>query len=417
MTENNKYDAIGELFRQRLENHQIPVNSSDWSEIESRLNKSKSKPVIWLWLGGVAAAVVAALLMVGIPVTDKTPAVVVSQQVAAEKSEAASNKITPIAAEQEITVTPQPDVIKQTNKVTLLEYDVAENNAVINAVNDSVRVTERNEIFIAATANDDKTQTDKDKPATAPIVREIPKSNSLFVENITKVKKEKKWSLAAAFSMSGGRSEGLGGNNQIYAQSGPMPYTRSSGNKYATEMSSNIKSFTHMSEHDFTNIKHLPPLSFGVTMRGQLEKNLGIETGLVYTYLESRYEWSGYDVHQSLHYLGIPVNMLVYLWNSNSNWQIYLSGGLMIEKGLHARYNQEMRTESQIRTTTVKKNSIDGLQWSLNGGLGINYRLEKGWGIYFEPRVGYSFDCGQPISIRTEWPVYFGINMGLNYEL
>ena len=141
-----------------------------------------------------------------------------------------------------------------------------------------------------------------------------------------------------------------------------------------------------------------------------------METGLVYTYLASHFEWSCHDVHQSLHYLGIPINMVVYLWNSKPNWRIYLSGGFMAEKGLRAVYRQERQIQSEHRITTVRS-SIDGLQWSLNGGLGVNYRFEKGWGIYFEPRAGYSFDNNQPISIRTEWPVYFGIHLGLNYQL
>ena len=140
-----------------------------------------------------------------------------------------------------------------------------------------------------------------------------------------------------------------------------------------------------------------------------------MESGLTYTYLSSRFEWSDCNVHQSLHYLGIPVNLVVYLWNTNPNWKIYLSGGFMVEKGLRAIYRQERQITSEHRITTVRSH-IDGLQWSLNGGLGINYRLEKGWGIYFEPRVGYSFDSNQPVSIRTEYPIYFGFNLGLNYE-
>ena len=168
---------------------------------------------------------------------------------------------------------------------------------------------------------------------------------------------------------------------------------------------------------DFSNITHRPPFSFGITARKSLGKSGGLESGLAYIYLASRYEWSGYNVHQGLHYVGIPVNMVVYLWKSNPNWRIYLSGGCMVEKGLRGIYRQERMREGEHRITTVKSSSINGWQWSLNSALGVNYRLEKGWGIYFEPCVGYSLDCNQPVSIRTETPVYFGINLGLNFEL
>jgi hypothetical protein len=191
-------------------------------------------------------------------------------------------------------------------------------------------------------------------------------------------------------------------------------------NTYAAEMSYNIRSFDYMSKDNFSNISHSPPLSFGLTARKSLGRNGGVETGLVYTNLVSRFawsDWSNYNVHQNLHYLGIPVNLAVYLWDTSPNWRIYLSGGFMVEKGLRAIYRQDRQRGSEVQTSTVKKNSIDGLQWSLNSALGVNYKLEKGWGIYFEPRMGYSFDCNQPISMRTEIPVYFGINLGLNYEL
>ena len=118
-----------------------------------------------------------------------------------------------------------------------------------------------------------------------------------------------------------------------------------------------------------------------------------------------------------MHYMGIPVNFVLYFGNSKpNNWRFYFSGGFMVEKGLRAIYRQEENWGSQNRTTTVRS-SIDGLQWSLNGGMGASYKLEKGWSIHLEPRVGYSFDNQQPVSIRTEHPVYFGMNLGLNYQL
>ena len=418
MTNNYKHNDIGELFRQKLEDHQVSVNN-DWNEIEFRINKQKkNKATIWLWsVGTAAAATIAALLTIGIPVADRAPGVVVSQQVSVEEPETVNNEIISIAAEHEITTTPQPNITEPINNVALLEPEKAEEQPVIQAPDNSVRLTEQSEIFIAETENDDETQIEENKPVVAQTVREIPELNNY----IPKVKKEKRVLLAAAFSTNSSNSENF--NNRHTSSQAHLSYstnTRSSFNEYATDLSSNIRSLKNINKNDYKNIKHLPPLSFGITVRS-ISKNVGIESGLVYTYLSSKFEWSdlsaNYNVNQNLHYVGIPINLLVYLWNSNSNWQIYFSGGLTIEKGLRASYNQNMRTASQLSTTTVKKNSIDGVQLSVNGALGANYRLSKGWGIYFEPRVGYSFDCNQPISVRTEWPVYFGMNLGLNYEL
>jgi hypothetical protein len=261
-------------------------------------------------------------------------------------------------------------------------------------------------------------------PVLAQIEKEIPKLDVSLVadhpdEDETDAKKKDKWLLAAAFG-TGGYTNGFNDSfNDRASYSGMEMGLSGSDNSYAAEKSSSIRSFSYMSREDFTNISHRPPFSLGMTARKSLGKNGGIVSGLVYTYLASNFKWSDwseYNVHQNLHYVGIPVNLSVCLWNSKPNWRIYLSGGFMVEKGLRALYRQERYSGSELRTTTVKS-SINGWQWSLNGALGVIRRLENGFGIYFEPRVGYSFDCNQPISVRTEMPVFFGINMGVNYQL
>ena len=420
MTENSEHDVIGELFRQKLENHRLPVGANGWDEIERRLNKHKNKTVIWLWrigaMAAASAAVMAMLLTINRPETKKETVMAVFQETSIEKSATINHETNTIAPEHE-KITPQFEVIKPTNNIALFEQEKTESLTDIYSVN----VVVENEILIAVSENDKETQIKENTPEVVRTVKEILKSDILPFEDIPAAKKEKKWLLAAAFSTNGNNSEIFDNTyTSGQAQAPQSMSTRSYNNEYAVNLSSNIKSFDGMKEDNFKNIKHLPPLSFGIMARN-LGKHGGIESGLVYTYLSSSFEWSdlsgNYNVHQNLHYVGIPFNMLVHLWNSNPNWQIYLSGGIMVEKGLKAIYTQEARTSNQVRTTTVKKSSVEGVQLSVNSALGVNYKIEKNWGIYFEPRVGYSFDCNQPVSIRTEKPVYFGINLGLNYKL
>ena len=231
--------------------------------------------------------------------------------------------------------------------------------------------------------------------------------NSVFQFNYSSIDKQKEqWLISAAVRL-GGSIDGLN------TEKNNMLFDKSSGNEYAAVMSNNIHSLLNMSKEEFTRIKHLPPLSFGLTAQKSYGKNIGIESGLVYTLLVSEFEWEGYKSNQSLHYLGIPVNLAIYLWNINPKCKIYISGGFTVEKGVRAIYRQENFKEN--KTSTAYK-TLRGFQWSLNGALGVNYKLGKSWGLYLEPKIGYSFQCNQPISIRTEYPVYFGINLGLNYE-
>jgi hypothetical protein len=195
-----------------------------------------------------------------------------------------------------------------------------------------------------------------------------------------------------------------------------------SNNKYAANLSWSVPSFENLQREEFTNISHSTPFSSAITARKMLGNNVGVESGLVYTFLSSRFAFTNwardYTVHHNLHYVGMPFNLIVYFGNtkSNNNWRFYLLGGYMVEKGLRAIYKQEERSQGQLRSTTVRS-SIEGVQWSVNCSFGVSYKLEKNWNIHFEPRLGYSFNDNQPTSIRTEHPVYLGVNLGLNYKL
>jgi len=446
MTGNYEYDAIGELFRQRLEYHRMPVDDNDWDEIKRRLGRRKKKAVIWLWIAGTmtTAATIAALLIVT-PVTSDT-----AVAVATEESVPAHHELIPSIMVQETTEAAQIEtgdspaqnhslaVFQSTGKenqtntaefIALLDIPLLP-SASPSGVNDSMIAF--GEPFGVQSLSDSVTQSLSDSVTpllSDPVIEkvipilDVSLVADLFEDDETATKKRNKWLFAAAFGLSGGYSDSFS-NSYGFAMNSPHPGDPSlemglsgDGNKFAADLSNNIPSFRYMTRETFTNISHQPPFSFGLTAHKSLGKHGGVESGLVYTYLSSRFEWQDYDARQSLHYVGIPVNLVVYLWNSKTNWRVYLSGGMMAEKGLRAIYRQERRWGNEIQNTTVKKSSIDGWQWSLNSALGINYRIDKGFGIYFEPRVGYSFDCNQPVSIRTEWPVYIGIHLGLNYEL
>ncbi|MCL2728184.1 MAG: hypothetical protein FWD56_07360, partial [Bacteroidales bacterium] len=189
--------------------------------------------------------------------------------------------------------------------------------------------------------------------------------------------------------------------------------------EYASSMSVYVRSFSNMANTDYTTIRHLPPLSIGVKAHTRIG-DADVECGIIYTYLSSRFSWTesgkDYDVRQSLHYVGVPLNLVGYLWNTHRDWKVYFTVGAMVEKGLRGIYQQDMLSSKRITSTTIKSSSIEGLQWSFNGAIGVSHRLKRDLSIYFEPRIGYFFDCKQPISMRTEWPLAVGFGVGVNYQ-
>ena len=64
---------------------------------------------------------------------------------------------------------------------------------------------------------------------------------------------------------------------------------------------------------NIAEMEHDQPISFGVTISKSIIHNLSIETGLIYSYLYSKSKNTSSVVQnrqtQSLHYLGVPLNL------------------------------------------------------------------------------------------------------------
>jgi len=222
-----------------------------------------------------------------------------------------------------------------------------------------------------------------------------------------KKSKHNNWMLAASY--------GSQGNVDLASNNGGGDFVSSSPNFYDKTLSAVNTNYTSiLATNDFTKKTYNDPLSFGLTVRKQLNKTLSLESGLVYTYLLSTFENSGVQRSEAklhLHYIGIPVNLITELWE-NSKWEVYLSTGFMAEKGIQSLYVQSQYFGAEVVTTTAKTN-INGIQWSINGGVGVSYKIKKQLGIYFEPKFSRYFDNNQPVSARTDHPFVFGLSAGL----
>jgi len=75
----------------------------------------------------------------------------------------------------------------------------------------------------------------------------------------------------------------------------------------------------------------------------------------------------------------------------------------------------ELNINNQTNTTTSSSN-IEGIQWSVNGAVGVNYNIQRNFGIFFEPKISYFFDDNQPISARTAYPVVIGLMAGIRFQ-
>lgn len=164
--------------------------------------------------------------------------------------------------------------------------------------------------------------------------------------------------------------------------------------------------------------RHYFPVSVGLELKYSfLNDRLGVGLGLNYTFLNSRYEalvdrQYQASVDQSVHYLGIPLNFYVNIL-SGDRIQFYADAGCMMERAMKVSYDITDLYSVKYHQTKAAQ----GLQWSVNVGLGLEYRFMSFLGVYVDPRLTYFFDCGQPYSVRTEQPLQFNLQMGFRFHI
>lgn len=164
---------------------------------------------------------------------------------------------------------------------------------------------------------------------------------------------------------------------------------------------------------------HYFPISAGLNLTYSfLNHKMAVGLGLNYSYLYSKYEAlvdRRYDanVKQSVHYIGVPLN-LYYNIVGNEYITFYASLGGMMERALKIDYDvTTLSGEKMDRYITPK-----GFQWSVNVGVGFEYRFVKFMGIYVDPRLTYYFqEKSQPFTVRSEQPLQFNLEFGFRFHL
>lgn len=175
---------------------------------------------------------------------------------------------------------------------------------------------------------------------------------------------------------------------------------------------------------DGKDYTHHMPVKLGLTLLYHISKKIGIETGVIYTYLYSDIKYtSGVKAlyshgEQSLHYLGIPVN-LKYRPVSWKWFNVYLSGGMEFDKCINGSVKRYY-VDGDSKTSPVRMFSIHErpFQFSVNASVGLQVNLNDFLGIYVEPGVSYYFKDGSSLNtIYKQRPCDFNINAGIRFSL
>ena len=167
---------------------------------------------------------------------------------------------------------------------------------------------------------------------------------------------------------------------------------------------------------------HKMPVKLGLTARYAFTNLLGIETGLTYSLLQSDIKrgsesttgaWSNSE--QTLHYLGVPLNLTFDFLNTRYV-NIYAAAGGMMEFGVKGSIKTTDHLNNSMTSTHQNAITPKGLLWSVNATAGVQVNVLPSLGIYVEPGMSHHFkNDRQPRSSYTDKPTNFALGLGLRY--
>ncbi len=159
--------------------------------------------------------------------------------------------------------------------------------------------------------------------------------------------------------------------------------------------------------------KHHAPVSVGMQIAFGVAPRLLLSTGVVYTRTSSDFypyaPNNDYNVHQVLHYVGIPVGL---------NYELWRSGGFhaYVMAGAEAAYNVKNDTDED--GTKKQDAKRDKVQFSGKASLGAQYDISPSLGLYIEPGAKYYFDNGSDIeNTFKDKKLNFNLQFGLRFNL
>ncbi|MDE5848772.1 MAG: PorT family protein [Muribaculaceae bacterium] len=246
----------------------------------------------------------------------------------------------------------------------------------------------------------------------------------LTSKNRVKRKSDDRYVISMSASGIGNALPHMGNNGQHSDPNGPFDSTNrpgdSNGDFLPNDPDSNSPAPDIDNSIETTSIRHHQPVRFGLTLQYRISQRVGIETGLVYSGMESDISISRNNLTSTgvrkLHYVGIPLNVKISAWS----WKfidLYLSAGATGEKCVSNKFEIKSTSED-ISLDAFSGQKEKPFQWSVNASAGIQLNPMPNIGIFAEPGVSYYFNDGSSLStIYKDHPCNFNINVGLRFNI
>ena len=384
-----------ENLKSILENGQEEVPEHIWKGVAEGLDKAARRRTVVLWFGRAAAVAAAAAIAVGIFLKHEDDTIVPAAEgnMIAVVENASESKIEDVLlAEQTVIAAHRQKAVLKTAPSSTKEVEDAQE---IEAVEETITVEET---IVTQKTDNDENQAIIETPPT--IINETD-----WEEDAEPKNKKVKASLVIS---------GIAGTNNPQNTGGIGPLRSPSVFQVPTKTT--IEPTSAQTTYGI-------PLSVGAGVKLHFTPRWSLGMGINYTLLTSKFSGKytkveegvaslpiPATVHNSLHYIGIPINAY-YDIVKRDYINFYTYAGGTVEKCVANLY--------QVQTTPVihHEESVNGVQLSANVGIGVEFLLSRNVGLYIDPSLRYYFHNSQPRSIRTAQPLMFGFEMGFRFNL
>ena len=396
-----------ETMRRKLGDYEQSAPELSWTDIERAVKERKTSSararVVPLWVKGAVSAAAIALIVIAI-----------SMLLPRKNAPSVAN----IAKRHKVinTNTATNNIVASNPKATLVAYEAVRQYA--KGVYNTNAKDVNGEIMLLSlqAERSNPTMQDESESSNNMTAQTSRGENNYLAQTSSRQNKSTNRLTAKVYLANAMTGNGNTGTSGIaLASADPIGY-------FDETLNSSTSDVLSMQASDVkTTTKYRQPIRLGVRVKYDLNSRWSVESGVTYSYLSSttskKVGNASYDTGQKLNYVGIPLNLDYTIWG-DEHFKVYVSGGGMAEKMVSGRSTTTYSLDGQQMSTTREKVSIRPLQWSVNGGAGIEYSPKSGFGIYAEPGVNYYFKSQDKVpTIYNDKPFNINLNVGIRITI
>ena len=404
-------------IREKLYYHEVPVEPNMWEEVQASMRKRRLRRAFYYTVSSAAA--VALLFMLLVNPQRRMQEVELLAAVAGYEMNAA------VSGGDVQQVQEEPVFQVEERKLSQEEDVVAESRA----EGHQEKVAGKRKKMKSVAPVEERQVVEQDSPVSeeaAPVVAgnmakesdaAAREDNSTAVQEPRSVDAARQVKVQSALLDDGIWEEEVQPEGKRYAMAfsgGVMPGSSAGVNGPSIMATSSMSgNHGHIIEQ-VSDTKYMLPLNLGVQLQFPVGENVALGVGVSYTMLKSKFDCLvnkvKYSGEQTLHYIGIPVNVYGTIAQKN-RFMFYINAGAMLEKGIRAKYKFESYRDTHRHST-----DMDGLLFSVNAGLGVEYKFSNYVGLYFEPNLIYFTNSDMQYSVRTDQPLQIKAELGCRFH-